>query len=95
MGGVVARAHAGTHPNIRLGAIDRAPCNEIFPLKRAMSHSSSHSQGKTGVYRISWFAGYPIPAGSSIGLAGFNRILECSVKLKKEIQSLLEKLNMT
>ena len=34
---------AGTRPNIRLGAIDRAPGNTIFPLKSAMSHSGVHT----------------------------------------------------
>ena len=37
-GRAIAREHAGTCPNVRMGAIDRAPGNKIFPLKRAMSH---------------------------------------------------------
>ena len=41
-GRAIARAHAGTRPNVRSGAIDRAPGNTIFPLKRAMSHSGVH-----------------------------------------------------
>ena len=43
MGGAIARAHAGTRPKVRLGAIDRAPGNRTFPLKRVMSHSGAHS----------------------------------------------------
>ena len=38
-GCAIAHTHAGTRPNVCLGAIDCAPGNEIFPLKRTMSHS--------------------------------------------------------
>ena len=41
VGGALARKHAGTCPNVCLGANDRAPGNGIFPLKRAMSHSGA------------------------------------------------------
>ena len=43
-GRAIARAHAGTRPNVRIGAIDREPGNTIFPLKRAMSHSGVHTE---------------------------------------------------
>ena len=40
---MIAHAHAGMRPNVRLGAIDSAPGNTIFALKRAISHSGVHT----------------------------------------------------
>ena len=41
-GCVIACEHAGMRANVHLGAIDHAPGNKIFPLKRVMSHWGIH-----------------------------------------------------
>ena len=43
-GRTIAHTHAGTRPNLCLGAIDHVPGKRIFSLKRVISHLGVHSE---------------------------------------------------